>query len=339
MYFLLALFKLAFSDDIPYLNELTFDTRVVHRKKNDVWVILFYEPNNAEKNGDILSKFSLSSRKSMDIKFGIVNATKQKAIIKGEKIETFPTIKMYNNKKNITYTGKIETRDIIKKAFSMVPNLVQDISLSWKDCTGTPTIILFNQSNKIPVMWRSVASYYSGKNVRVGYCKDPNYFFPFGVSVAPSILFSNSTQFKRYHGRFSYRDVIQTVDNYFFSTSGNAQDSTENDQSQSIPSYGSPKNFDDICIGSHKYCVVVKAAKPTAEIETLRKTFSKSHLNWILGKSDFPFDFMNKNEGAWIYNPRKDAFVSTKISDLQITLEHVLNGEGKWTNRQKMDEL
>lgn len=339
MYFLLALCKLAFCDEIPYLNELTFEARVGRRKQNEVWAILFYEPNNVKQNGDVLSKFTLASRKSMNIKFGIVNATKQTAIIKSEGIETFPTIKLYNSKNNITYTGKYEARDIIKKASSMVPNLVQKVGLDWKDSTGKPSIMLFNLSSKVPVVWRSVATYYYGKNIRVGYCKEQNYFFPFGVSQVPTILFSNSTQFKFYHGRFSFKDIIQAVDSYFFPNSQSATTTTDSEQSTSIPSYGSPRNFDDICIGSKNYCVVIKASKPTSEIETLKKSFSKSHLNWILGKDDMPFDFMTKNEGAWIYNPRKDAFVATKIGDLQMTLEHVLNGEGKWVSRQKMDEL
>lgn len=339
MYFLIALCKLVLSDEIPYLNELTFDARVNHRKKNEVWAILYYEPNEVKKNGDVLSKFTLASRRAMDIKFGIVNATKQKAIIKNEGIDTLPTIKFYNSKSNVTYTGKYEARDIIKKVSSMVPNLVQNIGLQWKDCTGNPSIMLFNLSKKVPVVWRSVATYYYGKNLRVGYSNIQNYFFPFGVNQVPAILFSNSTQSKIYHGRFSYKDIIQAVDAFFFPNSQNTVSSSYNEPSVSVPSYGNPRNFDDICIGSRNYCVVIKASKPTPEIESTKKAFSKSHLNWILGKDDMPFDFMRKNEGAWIYNPRKDAFIALKISDLQITLEHVMNGEGKWINRQKMDEL
>lgn len=338
MFFLLAFTGFVLCDDIPYLNELKFEARVSRRKKNEVWVILFYEPNEVKKNGDVLSKFQLASRRAMDIKFGIVNATKQISIIKSEKIETFPTIKLYNSKSNVTYKGKLEARDIIKKASSMVPNLVENIGLQWKDCTGKPSIMLFNVSKKAPLVWRSVATYYYGKNLRVGYSNVQNYFFPFGVNQVPTILFSNSTQSKVYHGRFSYKDIIQAVDTFFFH-SENAATFSEGDQSVASPSYGNPRNFDDICIGSKNYCVVVKASKPTSEIEAIKKSFSKSHLNWILGKDEMPFEFMKKNEGAWIYNPRKDAFMATKISDLQIALEHVLNGEGKWTNRQKMDEL
>lgn len=336
MLFFVVFLRQAISEEIPYLNEVTFESQVINMQKNEVWVVLFYEPNQIIQHGNILMKFNTAALRSMDMRFGIVNATKHTSLIERLNIQQLPVIKMFSPTRNITYEGKNEPRNIIKKAATLIPNFVQKIGVSWKDSTGKPSIMLFNRTKKIPSVWKAVASHYYGKNIRVGFSNDENVFFPFLISKTPAILFSNGTQSIPYRGRLIYSEIIQSVDRFFFKVFSTQ---INEDVSQTIVGYANPRHFNDICVGSKNICVLIKATKPTQEIDSIKKIYSKSRINWILGDSQFPFESMNKRHGAWIYNPRKDAFISTDVSNLQTTLEYVLNGEGKWVSRNDFQEL
>ncbi|OHS96832.1 hypothetical protein TRFO_09720 [Tritrichomonas foetus] len=346
MYFLFSLCSFALADSIPYLNELTFDSSIVRCKKNEVWVVLFYEPNKIEDNKDIYNKFSTASRKSLGMKFAIVNATKQTKIIQKLGLSTFPTIMFFNSKVNGTYKGNFDVRDIIKKAVPYIPKYVQTVTLAWRDAKQ-PSIIYFNNGPKIPVVWRALAAYYAEKNVRVGFCNNTNFMFPFNVGSVPAIIFANGTQSIFYKGHMNYNQLIAAVDKFFFKLVQGAPTSAASSASSTAssghstegahPGYALPRYFDDVCIGSHSLCVVVNAAKPSNEVESLKKMYSRSNLNWLLGKEGFPFAFMKKKDTAFIYNPRKDAFVTTPIKTLRDQLELVLNGEGKWVTRAKLE--
>ena len=327
----LFFYLLAFSsENIPYLDEVQFNEKVLNCKKNEAWAILFYYPKLNQKNREIETNFRKLISKSYGMKFSYINCSEYenfcKTSLNGHQL---PGVKFYNSERSDIFTGDLNNRSFLKQAQSFIPNLVEPITLKWKEMS-TPRVMLFKDAKYAPAFWKGIAAHYYGRNINIGFSNDARILFAFGYSKMPIILFSTGTQSIKYNGNYKYSQIIDAIDEFFTKV-------ISNDQLDIGSGFTSPKFFSNLCFESRSLCVLIRSPSIKPEYEALKKLFDKSKINWFLGVKDIPFEFMKKGDDSWIYNPRKDGFISCDFKSLRDQLELVMNGEGKWSSRKQLE--
>jgi hypothetical protein len=92
-----------------------------------------------------------------------------------------------------------------------------------------------------------------------------------------------------------------------------------------------------VCLGGRVICVIVKETAVSPEIKSLRKEFARCAFAWLVGIENLPYGFMKKGHGAWLYNPRRDAFAHAEnLAGLRELLETLENGQVSWIKRTEM---
>ena len=352
MFILFSTFALArFS--VPFLNNKTFENLVERRSRADVWVVFFQGISQTLKNEkgekgaeDILALmtngFTNASKVSMGLKFAIVDVNRYPQIPEKFNIKKIPSIHIFYDGGDEVYSGSYKSKNIIKAGISHQENFVKNITESWKtEFIAQPSVMLFSDKEKIPAVWKSLAIYYYGKSIRIGFTSNDDLFFPFEIKKTPTVLFSNGTHQITYKGKMNFNKLTDAIDRFFaknlnsdtFSSANN--NNNQNETEKNKIDFEPAKKFRDLCIGAKAHCVLIKLDKATPKVEEIRKSYQRMKLTWLVGNTGLPYDFMKKKDGSWswIYNPRRDAFIDSDVNELENALESIVNGNAKWIKR------
>lgn len=340
---------------VPFLNNKTFENLVERRSRADVWVVFFQGISQSLKRdkGDkaaeemlaiVSNGFTNASKISMGLKFAIVDVSRYPQIPEKFNIKRIPSIHIFYDGGDHEYVGNYRPKNILKSGIAHQANFVKNISESWKtEFIAQPSVMMFSDKEKIPTVWRSLAIYYYGKSIRIGFTNNEDLFFPFEIKKTPTILFSNGTHQITYKGKVSFNKLTDAIDRFFarnlnsdtFSNANTDENATEK---ANKTDFEPAKKFRDLCIGAKSHCVLIKIDKATPKIEEIRKSYSRMKFTWLVGNTGLPYDFMKKKEGSWswIYNPRRDAFIDSDVDGLGNALESIVNGNAKWVKRDAM---
>ncbi|EAY04797.1 hypothetical protein TVAG_305470 [Trichomonas vaginalis G3] len=307
-----------------HLTESTFKRQVLNRPKHQVWMVMFYRADDSACK-HVTDKFLNASQIAEGaLKFGIVDLHKYPSFAEKYDIKQVPMIRIFHSNGDVEYTGKRDSKGFVNTGL----NYIQDISLvadeSWIDSfLQTPSAIFFTDDVKIKSIWSSISTYFHGKSVRIGVCRDHDLAEKLGVTDFPSIHFFNGTNRVEYDGKISFPAIKDEIEKFFAKKLENIV--------VNPMSIMNPSSFTEQCYGGKTNCVLAVANQVTPEFVSIQKLYAQHKLKWFVGKSKLPHHFMEKMGGFWIYNPRKDAYIHVdKIGDLQPALDRIMDGMGKW---------
>ena len=351
--FLLFTFSSSIAEtSVPFLTNRTFASTVENRQHGEIWVILFTRSSlSGDDEFQSVSKvFKKAAKISMGMNFAVVDVYRESSIAPKYGIQKIPSIHIFYDDGDIEYIGTFQASEIIKKAAAFINDYTQEIKEDWKkSLVNYPAAMLFQESLKTPLVWKAISSYYHKKSIRIGFTNNSDLFFPFGIKRSRTVLLSNGTHQKSIeyffeseengetiikNKKMNFLKLTDIIDKFFF------RSLTQDVNSQIIKEFSPPKKFREICVGSRTHCILIKSKEITNEIKSIKKSYGHMKMNWFLGDDNLPYDFMKLTKGskAWIYNPRRDSFISSGIENLSDTLESIINGNVKWVKREEMLE-
>lgn len=322
----------AVSSPIAFLNDRSFVRTIESRPKSEVWVVCFTSPDAAAS--PVLELFNNASKLASGmVQFAILDAQRYPQIPALHEVKNFPEIRIFHPDGEAVFRGK-SAKELVKGSVNLLPDFTQQIEASWqKDMIANPSAMFFVETATTPFVWRAIAAHYQGKSLRIGITNNTDLLFTFGVAKTPAILLSNGTVTKAYRGKLNFEKLVETIDTFFARKLAA--------QSEVVSDVVDVKQFKQLCIGSKAHCVVVKAQKMTPEIESVRKSYARLKMNWLVGETGLPYEFMKAGSGMWVYNPRRDGFVHAEnVEELSSLLEKIENGAAKWRPRSELiDDL
>lgn len=351
LFYLFATF--AFSKfSVPFLNNKTFENLVERRSRADVWIVFFQGlsqtliKEKGEKGAEEIlslmgSGFMNASKISMGLRFAIVDVSRYHQIPEKFNIKRIPSIHIFYEGGDEEYSGNYKSKSIIKAGISHQGNFVKNITESWKtEFIAQPSVMMFSDKEKIPAIWKSLAIYYYGKSIRIGFTNNDDLFFPFEIKKTPTILFSNGTHQITYKNKMNFNKLTDAIDR-FFARNLNSDTFSNNDSNQNetekvnISDFEPSKKFRELCIGAKSHCILIKFDKASSKVQEIRKSYQRMKFTWLVGNTGLPYDFMKKKEDSWccIYNPRRDSFIESNVDGLENALESIVNGNAKWVKR------
>ena len=329
MLYLIHLLAEGFGNTIAFLNDRTFEKSIVHRRQNEVWVVCF-TGSTTDKSEPVQMFTNASKLSDGMISFAIIDVSRFPAPGTANNVERVPDICMFHSGGVLHYAPS-SAKDLLKKALTLLPDHLQVADLSWRDdLRANPSAIFFTDKEKVPVVWRAISSHYYGQRLRIGWTNDTDLSFPFGVKNLPAIFMSNGTVTRFYKGKVKFGALTNAIDSFF-------QKGASETEATTYDGFAPMKEFRGLCVGQKRPCVIVKAEGAESHLEKLKKDYAKLKMNWLVGTTNLPYEFMKAKEGVWIYHPRKDAFAYAKDTDeLELLLEKMENGAIRWTDKQKL---
>ena len=212
--FFILLSSFGFSKfSVPFLNNKTFENLVERRSRADVWIVFFQgisqpllkdkgEKAAGEKLAIISNGFSNASKISMGLKFAIVDVSRYPQIPEKFNIKKIPSIHIFYDGGVEEYKGNYKPKSIIKSGIAHQVNFVKNITDKWKtEFIAQPSVMMFSDKEKMPAVWKSLAIYYYGKSIRIGFTNNEDFFFPYEIKKTPTIL--GTLLFLWYNGRLA----------------------------------------------------------------------------------------------------------------------------------------
>ena len=326
--FLLFLFSFCFSavktaSVVPMIGS-RFKKLILNRPKNQVWIVLF-----AGNNCPACKSFAPKFNKAADmaggmIKFGLIDINHDPDIAQSFGITAIPHIRIFYADGDVEYTGTREAKALLNTAVNYLQDFSLNVEESWlSNFLEYPSAILFTEDKKTKSIWCGISSFYQGKSIRIGVCRNETLFEKFNISDTPAVYFYNGTNTEQFTGKVGFKEIRQAIDTFF-------SKKLENKVFDPL-SVMLPEQFKDECIGGKTNCILSVSSGTSTEFLNLQKLYSHHKMKWFAGKQNLPFSFMEKKGGFWIYNPRRNGFIFVdSVEQLHVEIDHVLDGQGKW---------
>jgi thioredoxin-related protein len=151
------------------------------------------------------------------IRFGIVYTQHSRKIANKFHITHIPTFRIFHSRGDCLYNGGRNERDFVKEPASYLEDLSSPVKRSWRDSMlSNPSVMLFIDGSKAPVVWAGISSYFAGKPIRFGISKkDPEMRKYFNVTRVPTVLFMDGNRSKVYQGKIKFRRLKREIETYF----------------------------------------------------------------------------------------------------------------------------
>lgn len=315
-----------------FLTEQTFNRQVVNRPKHQVWIVMFYLNNDAAGKNPAGKFINASVNADGAVKFGVLDIGKYPSFRDKYNIKQTPSFRIYHPGGDVEYTGKRDSKGFLNTAINYIQDISQNVEETWIDSfLQSPSAIFFTDDVKIKSIWSSISTYFHGKSVRIGVCRDHELAEKLGVTEFPSIHFFNGTHHDEYDGKISFPAIKDAIEKFFAKKLENV---VINPMSVLLPS-----QFADQCYGGKTTCVLAVMSTATPEFVAIQKLYAQHKIKWFVGKAELPHSFMKTQKGVWIYNPRKDAYIHVEnVEELQPALDRVMDGMGKWKKASEFQD-
>ena len=306
------------------LTDATFKRLVINRPKNAVWIVSFEKPDCPACRA-LAPKFQHAAQVSAGtFKFGSIDISRFPEIAKQFGVTSVPHVHIFSADGDVEYTGKREPKAIIETTLAYLKDFSLKVDESWLSTfLESPSAILFTEDKKTKSIWCGISSYFYGKSIRIGVCRDPKIAEKLEISDLPAVAFFNGTHSEIYQGKVSFKDIKIAMEEFF---AKKLEKKIIDPMSVLLPD-----QFIDECVGGKTNCILSVSSGTSSEFLNVQKLYAHHKMKWFAGKQNLPYPIMEKKGGIWIYNPRRNGFIFVEnVEQLHIELDHVLDGQGKW---------
>ncbi|KAK8875896.1 hypothetical protein M9Y10_006072 [Tritrichomonas musculus] len=347
----LVFFSFGFAYHIfPYpiltLTDDNFPTIIDKRSPGSVYFVMFHGDHCPACRMTYPALTTAAKKSAELVNFCHVDCSRNPKLAERFRIMSIPTFIIFNNGKPFVYNGQRTPHDFIVAATKYIPDKTEKVN-STNIGDFTQGVIMFDDKKKVPALWRAISTNLTQRGIRIGYSTDKDLISEFESEESRFIAYVDKDG-KREELPLSskYSDVYATIAEKFGITPNPTPEPKSNSNSKSsgrsgsnqpteIKNFKSITEFNVICKGTSRICIVEMEKEPSEQYLAIRKKFQKARFSFNYCSNSEIFGDMQK--GLYIFHPKKDMCIFCENYDqLSENLERILDGSAKWTKMNKI---
>jgi hypothetical protein len=166
---------------VAVLNDRNFEKIVESRSCTEVWAVLFQNHSDvSETRWAFVGQETFKNASQLSagmVHFGIIDVSRRAEIAQKHDVTSYPSIKVFSPEGAVRYSDSFTAQTIYKPATVVIPDFVFAADEPWRsDLLANPSVILFTNKKRVPVVWRTIAAHYHGKSIRIGATNNSDLF-------------------------------------------------------------------------------------------------------------------------------------------------------------------
>ena len=315
---------------LPQLSRDKYQTEVVTKGKNQVWVLLFYKPfcKRYKEHYQALEQAMVLTNGS--VKYGEINCQGEANLCSTYKISTFPTIVIRNKTSAEEYTLPLNPMTIAKTAMrKLSTRLVEVVDDFWiDDLRSKPTAVLFTKKQNVPSWFAALSRSIHPKDMKFGICNDEGLWQDYNITECPKVVFYNETSTVEHEGMMSVRFLKESARAFLEKRESKAPLHAEFYVNAELP---------EICYDYTVSCVFAYDTFVDPKVDQVRIQFKNDPFRFFVGIDPLPFPNIKVGDFI-IFNAKKMGMVVVDdVENLPAALDRVVDGGAKWTPIEKYD--
>jgi hypothetical protein len=310
-------------EEILDLDQHRFRKIVFHRDAFDVWVSAMSAPDFPGHTQAMTALDDAFKLGKGFLKFAYLDCIKNTYIPRRLNLTKQPYFCVFHAAGEDCRPGQdLSGRDVVNLASAFLPDFTETANAKWIRANEQhPAAILFTEREYTPVLWVAVATAFRGSQLKIAVSRDKEFAKALNVSQFPTILLHNLTHNIVYEGENEYITMKTNLKKFMLKRLLKVRSNLK---------VRPLAEFDNLCQGLDKICIVHAVSELAPELERLRVKHQTGLFEFFFGTGG-----EEVGDGAVVVNwPGKNRFIRvSNIEELEGVLSQILDGTAVWSEK------